>query len=652
MILHFAVLLTYPIFVHVTVVNKFGTDYLRGKNVVQDFILDEAFWSACRSHFQSARILTIMATSWDNEFWNDTLSNVIEVVHKNLNIPFILFYLNYLKIRTHFSETTHRKLFDQVREYPAESSHSYLIISFSDWRASLHISSDEGYPQSKWTAKDNYMILIILHRSWYDCNSPQRYIDLFQKFWTKYRILNVITVVKYLNICERNTDIIVYDPFDSNKKNDLIYVPPDHLTALPKSYLERTWNLAGYKVTVTMFHSFPTAVVKCESHDKCSYEGRDWEVIKNLATYMNFTPDISQPSDGEGFGYVSGSIFTGSMRDLVDKQADISGNERYIKSYNTDKIEFTMPAFYTMQLVVVVPKAHRILPWRAIFEYFTFPFWMYFLAVLLVTTVLWYVLRTLHGKVSCLTNAADMLAVFLTMSVSFLTKISSSSQRFLLSFCLVFSLIFMCFFQSALLDAVSHSHFHPDINTLQKLDESGLPIVTLDRNLLDTFEWSPAMKNLHMKLQYQNLSSRTLLHQLSLYRNFSVLTSKGEALWWLSKYPNEFHLINEYPREYFVSYMIPRGSPYATRIHNLLGKMAEGGLVRKWDIDTNYRLHLEALREGRANIQDNKYVKILRLAEFKPAFFMWGTGLTAGAALFMLELFCGAINSYTRRSIS
>jgi hypothetical protein len=629
----------------VKVFNKFGKDYLRDKKVDQDFILDEAFWSACRSHFHSARILTIMATSWNNEFWNDTVSNVIEALYKNLNIPIILFYLTYLEFGIYAYALSDAIPFYQVREYPAESSHSYLVISYSNSMVHLYISNDIEYPQSKWTPKDNYMILVILHSGWYDCNSQQSYINLFEAFWTKYWILNVITMVKYLNVCDRNTDIMVYDPFDSNK-NYLIYVPPDQLTALPKSYLERTWNLAGFKVKVTMFHSFPTAVVKCELHNKCSYEGRDWEVIKNLATYMNFTPVISQPSDGEGFGYGNEKVFTGSMGDLVYKRADISGNERYIKSYNTDKIEFTMPAFYTMQLVVVVPKAHQILPWRAIIECFTFQFWMYILTVILVTTVLWYVLRNLHGKVSCLTNAADTLAVFLTMSLSFLTKISSSSQRVLLSFCLVFSLIFMCFFQSALLDAVSYPHFQPDINTLQKLDESGLPIVTLDRNLMDTFEWSPAMKNLHTKLQYQNLSAQTLLHQLALYRNFSMLASKGEALSCLSKYPNKFHVINEYPREYFVSYMIPRGSPYATRIHNLLGKMTEAGLVRKWDIDTSYRHHLEALREGRANIQGNKNVKILRIAEFKAAFLLWGIGLTAGAVVFMLERFWGAVNRY------
>jgi len=153
-----------------------------------------------------------------------------------------------------------------------------------------------------------------------------------------------------------------------------------------------------------------------------------------------------------------------------------------------------------------------------------------------------------------------------------------------------------------------------------------------------------------MKLQYQKVSPQTLLHQLAMYRNFSMLTSKGETSWWLSKFPDKFHVINEYPREYFVSYMIPRGSPYATRIHNLLGKMVEAGLVRKWDIDTSYRLRLEALRVGRANIQGNMNVKILSLAEFEPAFLMWGIGVTAGAVVFMVERFSGAVNRY--RSVS
>jgi hypothetical protein len=201
----------------------------------------------------------------------------------------------------------------------------------------------------------------------------------------------------------------------------------------------------------------------------------------------------------------------------------------------------------------------------------------------------------------------------------------------------------MCGFQSSLLDAASYPHFQPDIDTLQKLDESGLPIVTLDRNLKDTFDGSPAMRNLAVRLQLQNLSPQTLIHHIAFYRNVSMLTSKGEALWFLSKHPNKLYIVNECPREYFVSYMIPKGSPYATRIHNLLGRMSEAGLVKKWDLDTSCSLQLEALRESTVNRQDTKNIKVFTLVDFELSFFVWGLGVTLCVAVFLLEIYFGRI---------
>jgi hypothetical protein len=138
-------------------------------------------------------------TSWNNEVWNDTLSNVIEAVYNNLNIPIMLFYLMDLKFESSAGLYHAINSYDQVCEHAAESSQSYLIISYSNSSACLHMSNYVEYPQSKWTPKDKYMILVILHSSWHDCKLPQSFIDLFKMFWTNYRILNVITMVKYLN---------------------------------------------------------------------------------------------------------------------------------------------------------------------------------------------------------------------------------------------------------------------------------------------------------------------------------------------------------------------------------------------------------------------------------------------------------------------
>jgi hypothetical protein len=186
--------------------------------------------------------------------------------------------------------------------------------------------------------------------------------------------------------------------------------------------------------------------------------------MQNLATCMNFTPLIRQPLDGKEFGYKTESGFTRSIGDLVYNMADISGNERCIKYYGIPMIDFTMPAFYTTELVVVVPKAQQIPSWKAISLCFSFQFWMCLLATFLVTEMLWYVLRQMHGEFPCPTNVADMMAVILTMSLSFLTKISASSQRLLLSSCFLFSLVIMCVLQS------SHPHFQSDLDTLQKLE--------------------------------------------------------------------------------------------------------------------------------------------------------------------------------------
>jgi hypothetical protein len=636
-----ALLLKYATIVNVTLINRFEADYLHDMKVTEDFVQDPAFWSVCESHFHSTSILTVIAASSSNRIWTDTLSNLIEAMYKTLNTSIIFMY--WTPSDAILKSVTFSVQLDEVREYPSESSHSYLIITYSELDAYSYIFYDAEYPKNKWTPKDNYLILIILHNDWYACNMPQKREDIFDILWNKYWILNVVIMVRYRNICDKHTEVIVFNRFDAFKEDGVIDVSPDHVSELPKSYLERTWNLAGRSVKVTMFHSFPNAVFSCELPDQCTYKGRDWKVIENLATFMNFTPVINQPFDGKGFGYKYGSTFTGSMGDLVYKNADISGNERYIKYYGTHKIEFTMPAFYTVQLVVVVPKAHRISLWGTISKCFTFQFWMCLLAVFVVTAVLWYVLRKLHGKVSCLTNAVDTMAVFLTISLSYLTKISSLSQRVLLSSCLLFSLVIMCGFQSSLLHAVSYPQFQPDIDTLQKLDESGLPIVTLDPNLMDTFDASSSMRNLAVRLQIQNIPPQTLLQHIAFYRNVSMLTSMGEALWFLSKYPDKLYIVNECPREYFVSYMIPKGSPYATRIHNLLGKMSEAGLVRKWDLDTRYNLQLEALREGTATIKGSGNIKVFTLVDFQLSLFVWGLGVTLCVVVFLLENFFGRI---------
>jgi hypothetical protein len=69
--------------------------------------------------------------------------------------------------------------------------------------------------------------------------------------------------------------------------------------------------------------------------------------------------------------------------------------------------------------------------------------------------------------------------------------------------------------------------------------------------------------------------------------------------------------------------------------------MSEAGLVRKWDLDTSYILQLEALREGRTNLQDTRDVEAFMLIDCQLSFFVWGVGITISLIVFVSEILWG-----------
>ncbi|PSN55585.1 Ionotropic receptor [Blattella germanica] len=598
-----------------------------------DFVRDTSFWTTCSFHFNSTRTLTLILDKVFHEVWETVTSDLASLLVDKLNIALEVFSVEFYPLQRAQSDKTFGEEITKL-EYPPESSHSYLIVSCCHFETRLYIQTNDT-SKEQWKTKDNYMVLIILHPNWQNKHFRDD-VEIFEELWRR-KILNVILLEKHIGPTNRGQDSInVYNPLQNTEKKVVIRVSLNDFALLPTTYLERTWKLGNYSLKVTMFDSFPNAVMKCEP--VCSYTGRDWEVIKNLAEYMNFKPVVFNPTDGKKSTFKTNiEKFTGAMKDLIEKTADISGNERYIKYYDSDDIAFTMPAFYTKRLVVIVTKAKKLSSWEAIYSSFNFYFWMYLLIVFIISMILWYIIRKLQGKVYYISHLLDTMSVFLTMSVNFLTRATSHSQRIFLSFSMLFSLVVMCLIQSSLLDSVAHPHFNKDIMTLAQLDATGLQIVTLDPNLLDTFDDSEYMGNLSSKLTHKNEHSDSLIENIVLHRNICLLTSDGDAVWFLGKYPNVLHVVPEYPREYFVSYMIHKDSPYATRIHNLLGKMSAGGLVLKWDEDTRYTLQLEALAIGRNYFQNKESMKVFKLVDFYLAFAVWGVGVTAGFIFLLIE---------------
>ncbi|KAJ9600276.1 hypothetical protein L9F63_009452 [Diploptera punctata] len=395
-----------------------------------------------------------------------------------------------------------------VKDYPAESEHSYILFVQSAYSLPEFVELENISNEQEWNPKDNFLILVAVMSYCFDVEESY---NISETLWRTSRILNAVTYVKYFTECIGNEDtVFIYNPFHTNEnwntRGKITTIDLGRVSQIPKTYLQKTWNLGQYCLQVSLFNIFPTAVRDCGnctfSHTpeynhyncNCTYKGRDWLVLKNLATFMNFIPYIVPESYSTD---VSQSIF-----DLTSRSSEIAFNERYMKFYGNNLVEFTMPAFYTRRIVVIVPKARIIPIWTVIWQYFSGYFWIYFIFAFVASTISWYMLRRPNENVSQFSTAFDMLAVFITMSLNIITRVVSSSQRILLMCCLFSSLIIMCCFQSSLLEVVTHPHFYPEINTLTQLDEANLPIITLDSSLVDTFNESDSMINLVHKVQY------------------------------------------------------------------------------------------------------------------------------------------------------
>ncbi|PSN48651.1 Ionotropic receptor 881 [Blattella germanica] len=661
-------------------------NYIRETTAIANFLESPMFLSVCEDHFNSTRILSILVQDNYTECWKFFINEIIEKMHEHISIPEEVINITIPRAfggggsgtggagdghhgQHPPSESGIQPLLpEEIKEYPAESQHSYLLIAHDAMDLKWYLDQLGNEQAKLWNSKDNFTI-IIAPMSLEDCSKSSFSSNTLTTLWQRKWVLNAVVILKYLIDCKgKNDTIFTYNPFHRNGNfYGEIITSNAQLDHIPKTYLEHTWNLLGYPLKVSLFDVFPTARHKCSNCEfscaseykisfttterhmcnqtdsfmdpqtvccncSCTFKGRDWEVLKNVATYMNFSIIISNSGIG-------GDIYE-AINSFKNKFSDFAFNERFMKYYKQADIEFTMPAFYTKKIVILVYKAQKFPIWRVIYKYFSGYFWLYFTITFVSSCIFWYYLRRNHENVSQLTNALDMLAVFLTMSVNFVTRIAISSQRILLSCCLIFSMVVMCCFQSSLLDVVANPHYKPDINTMEQLDEAEIPIFTLDSSLLDSFEQSESIHMIHLneRVRYdETLTEDKILKDIIRYKNCSLLTSMTEAHWYLGKYPNSLHIVKEYPREYFVCYIIPRGSPYATRIHNLLGKMSQAGLVWKWDHDSSYELKLEAFRQ-RKNYKTSDDSSVFILYNLIFSFMVFGAGISAGILVFIVEL--------------
>ncbi|XP_020716534.1 uncharacterized protein LOC105665281 [Ceratitis capitata] len=493
-----------------------------------------------------------------------------------------------------------------------------------------------------------------------DAQLPQNSGDLhnvLHTLWIKYR--------SFKNFLLTFQGIFYFNPFayeaDTGKYGRLVL--NDNTKPLDITMFR---DMHGYPLRIQIFKSvYARPFLNMSNPSIKDVYGVDGRVAELLEQQMNFTMVLQEP-DPNYFGERSkDGKYNGAIGSIIEDKIDLCLTGFFIKDYLvTEYMDFTV-AVYDDKLCIYVPKAQRI-P-QSILPLFSvgYDVWLGFILTALVNCLIWYLIRRLNLYLN-IRKCADVsldrsqwwqfVRIYidtwvLWVRVNIVRYPPFNSERiFIASLCLV-SVIFGAIFESSLATVFIHPLYYNDINTLQELDESNLKIIYKYSSMADDLffsETSPLYASLNKKLVHlQDLNADVILDiakhggKAGVTRANSLMLESLQFI--LAK---QVYVVPECPKDYTISYIIPKDAPWEEAVNNLLLQFSSLGLITKWINDMKTEVDIDVMKSGLDLNQANTF-KVLTISDLQLAFYVILMGnAIAGISLVMeICLKCGGQHS-------
>jgi hypothetical protein len=376
----------------------------------------------------------------------------------------------------------------------------------------------------------------------------------------------------------------------------------------------------------------------------------------------NFPANLIR-NDGKKFGnkLANGST-NGALGNIQKRLTDVTFSTFFIKDYETGvRSEFTA-SLYDDQLCVVVKKAERIPPELLPLVIFDNFLWIALLAVTFLIYVFWVILRwctnlrgpkTIQEKWKFYINEFNLpthlsrrtvkhqyfqmfLDTWILMLTASLRRIPfNMKERMLIGNICLMSMIFTSMYQSGLATVFFTPSYYKEITNLRQLDESGrLILVKYPGYLSDTFSenssLSKKMRLIDLKVDHMNLVARD--------KGKATITRKSTTSLDNTKFflHNILYLVDVCPRTYNLAYVVPYHSIYLEQINNILLRIQNGGLIKKWISDLVYANKLKILINDDALYSEN--FKVLTIVDLQFPFILLHLGIAIGFLVLLVEI--------------
>lgn len=389
-------------------------------------------------------------------------------------------------------------------------------------------------------------------------------------------------------------------------------------------------DLNQYHLNISVFERHPT-LVKSKIHDK--YSGVDGKVIDLLATEMNFTPNyiVHSKNKDDRFGVVlpNGTV-TGTLGDIVNYRSHMAGNGRFLTNYSlTSRIEFT-EILDSDTLFAVVPKASKMPRILAMSSCFRFETWITMILILLVCTITYHFYKKLATRVYR-KSTGHIFAAFVLVGIPVDHRYLKRQYIFFIG-CFFYGFIISNNLQSCFIENYTITRYFDEIDSLDELDRTGLPISTsLDVLNADSTETA---KSLTEKKLSPPPNVKDPLYYTCFFKNLSVVKRKSEMEYFKKLYRRYsglecLHTPDEPIITYSISYIVPFNSPLLKKIDSIITTIRENGLITYWKNKYNGAIQ---------DLNDDNGFQALSLGNFYMSLYILFGGYSIAILAFVAEI--------------
>lgn len=224
---------------------------------------------------------------------------------------------------------------------------------------------------------------------------------------------------------------------------------------------------------------------------------------------------------------------------------------------------------------------------------------------------------------------------------------TSFSERTTLACCCFFSVVILNAFEGSLVTFLSTPLYYEDVDTLEQLMRSDLPIRTSSPSFKDLLLGDCRLTEMAVKLECKTSACKTNaadgyyagfqrinVYNLKYFKDIHYTVHHQEK----KNRSRILHTMNECLISYFISYVIAKNSPYEQPINRIISRIDNAGLIIKWNRDVSRYI----FRKYRpiANAADRRQTanKVFSLQDLEIAFFVLLVGSTVAALVFVAEI--------------